>query len=225
MYLRHHYWKENLYGMVKIGGNHYLDNNSKNSYILVKLIFQYFPLTQTCFFLYSLQNRKMPFDEILNSNQQCLFCSTASLQNKDSKKPPEENKEDSVQLPPKAAKKSESVLCESCGDTFKSRDYLKTHVDIKHNNQTVACSICNAKFAAKHSLKRHIKRVHGTKNFICSTCGKGFAYETHLSKHVKVVHEKLTIVNKNKKCRFCDRKYFDKKSLTIHERSVHTGEF
>jgi len=54
---------------------------------------------------------------------------------------------------------------------------------------------------------------------MCKDCGNSFLKPDHLRRHIKSTHLK----QKNVKCRFCDKVFFDKYKARIHERK-HTGE-
>lgn len=117
-------------------------------------------------------------------------------------------------------------LCDLCGDVFQNTDKLQCHKKRAHYKNPVKCPKCPRVCASDYYLKRHIKRKHENhREFICSACGHGFAFKGELTSHFRNIHDKLRRPKKVYSCKFCDKTYKCTKSVVIHERSVHTGEF
>lgn len=69
-----------------------------------------------------------------------------------------------------------------------------------------------------------MKRKHEEhKTFMCAVCGRGFAFKGELTSHNRNVHDKNQRPKKQFKCQFCNKIYKCAKSVTVHERSAHTG--
>lgn len=64
-----------------------------------------------------------------------------------------------------------------------------------------------------------MKSHYEGKRFSCETCGTPFKTKPGLKRHKLKIHEKRA----DKKCSYCDRRYFDTHSLLVHERR-HRGE-
>lgn len=75
------------------------------------------------------------------------------------------------------------------------------------------CPKCD-KFISDKLIREHIKSHEGIKS-VCNKCNKQFSYKTSLQLHVLRVHEKS---RHNKKCRFCDKKFYRNRDLFSHEK-------
>lgn len=126
----------------------------------------------------------------------------------------------------KVPKLKEKKLCDLCGEVFKTADSLAVHKRNTHFRKSVKCEHCSRIFVSDYYLGRHVKRKHSEdKKFICPICGRGFAFKGELSSHNKKVHDKQLQPKKEFKCSFCSKTYMCNKSVTVHERSAHTGDF
>ncbi|XP_055379656.1 zinc finger protein 845-like [Condylostylus longicornis] len=93
------------------------------------------------------------------------------------------------------AKKNESVVCKTCGKTFKKQSKLEDHENVHlppEKQKLYSCPQCDKKFPIQASIQLHIKTVHmREKTLICEECGKIFATIAELNSH-KVVHSDFT---------------------------------
>ncbi|XP_045452094.1 zinc finger protein 431-like isoform X2 [Melitaea cinxia] len=138
---------------------------------------------------------------------------------------PDNRKRIKIKIPKKKEPKSkEKKLCDLCGEVFKTADSLTVHKKNTHFRKSVKCEHCSRTFVSDYYLSRHVKRKHSEdKKFICPICGRGFAFKGELSSHNKKVHDKHLKPKKQFKCSFCNKTYMCNKSVTVHERSAHTG--
>lgn len=125
---------------------------------------------------------------------------------------------------PKNKKPDPAKLCDLCGEVFRNHDRLTAHKKAVHFKNPVKCPKCPRVCVSEYYLNRHIKRKHdANRDFICSVCGQSFAFKGELSSHNKNVHNKHLKPKRTYQCKFCDKTYKCQKSVTIHERSIHTG--
>lgn len=101
--------------------------------------------------------------------------------------------------------------CDFCHKRYKSKTYLKTHIEYKHlnteaaqikaivsslrrvinhNKNAYSCEMCLKHFSSKNGLSYHEKRAHRTslQQFNCIICHKNFAYNQDLHLHIKNYH-------------------------------------
>ena len=54
-----------------------------------------------------------------------------------------------------------SVQCDICNETFASKDILRTHGKIVHEEiKDFLCDFCEMKFSNRWNLQNHISRIH-----------------------------------------------------------------
>src|SRR4029434_8550771 len=61
-------------------------------------------------------------------------------------------------------------MCESCGKSFASKEYLKHHARIHSGSRPYKCEICERAFAQRNSLHQHMK-THTGKHTHFQVCG------------------------------------------------------
>eukprot|EP01129_Flabellula_baltica_P017262 TRINITY_DN9515_c0_g1_i1.p1 TRINITY_DN9515_c0_g1~~TRINITY_DN9515_c0_g1_i1.p1 ORF type:complete len:273 (-),score=30.37 TRINITY_DN9515_c0_g1_i1:51-869(-) len=85
----------------------------------------------------------------------------------------------------------ERLLCEKCGETFKTQSTLKAHIQYKHSEEKLLfpCSLCDKQFTMEKNLKVHVSRSHlKEKPFECQFCHKKFGYNSSLKRHITNIH-------------------------------------
>jgi len=127
--------------------------------------------------------------------------------------------------------------CEECGDKFKRKKNLRTHMFRRHihkmKNQTfVECKICNMKFENNCSLKVHNEKHSDYRPFSCSVCHAGFKRNASLKLHMKTFHtkkqmddKKLQIIpNQPFSCSLCRASFKREYGLKVHIGKFHKTE-
>ena len=131
--------------------------------------------------------------------------------------------------------------CDICGKRFSTKQTLKEHRELLHNEAVTGgsnfkCSFCEKTYQLKKSLDRHVRENHSIANMKknldyvqdldtvaeikCEYCEKSFKRNEYLKRHVKSVHAK----NKSFACSMCDMKFVRKDKLNQHVKSVHIGK-
>ena len=119
-------------------------------------------------------------------------------------------------------KSNQNYKCESCDKSFFKEQKLKLHIYIVHEGKTASkCELCGKMFLIEVSLKRHIKLAHeGNAPCQCELCGKSFLKARRLKLHLQKVHESYSY-----KCEKCDNTFSSLKSLKMHNRIDHGGNY
>lgn len=113
---------------------------------------------------------------------------------------------------------SESIICDICGQIYKTKASLKYHVGIHHGQNLFECELCNKKFTQKGALVRHMPLHTGERPHQCDKCGKQYLHYSSFHMH-QLAHDNI----RQKKCSICGMSLRSKSHLTRHMR-VHTGE-
>lgn len=114
--------------------------------------------------------------------------------------------------------------CLTCGKTFKTEAFLKTHQQT-HSNKRVLCHTCGKSFKSENSMAVHIRYEHtkvGT--FFCKPCNKYFSSEHKYKNHVKRSEKhtgKAPFVPIY--CEICGKAYKTEQILKSHLR-IHSEE-
>lgn len=90
---------------------------------------------------------------------------------------------------------------DQCNKTFKSKDYLKTHMKRihLHKKKFYKCDQCDKSLSSIFSLEKHIHSHRNIRHFNCEVCDKSFLNKHYLDVHLKIVHERSQILE----CRKC----------------------
>ena len=72
--------------------------------------------------------------------------------------------------------------CESCGETFLTKNKLKSHLE-NHGNPEFCCSVCGNYYLSKRRLSDHKRKAHGD-CFQCNVCDSTFKHASSLRNHV-----------------------------------------
>lgn len=83
------------------------------------------------------------------------------------------------------------VLCQYCGDAYKLKSQLDTHIYKKHKSaikqKTFPCPMCEKVFPERSALRGHIQRHNPTpKTIPCEICGKTFRSNRNVMQHSKI---------------------------------------
>ncbi|PIO13132.1 hypothetical protein AB205_0132110 [Aquarana catesbeiana] len=138
-----------------------------------------------------------------------------------------------------------SYLCSECGQSFKRRDHLESHVRL-HTGETFPCDECGKCFVQKFKLKAHLRTHTGEKLHTCTECGKSFSRKYRLMKHLIThtdgnpytcpdcglsfnqksdfwTHQKVHLVKSSLSCSECGIFFNTRTELAIHQRA-HAGK-
>lgn len=104
-------------------------------------------------------------------------------------------------------------VCDLCGDTFRKKAHIESHLLQLHLKQKVNCSTCNQYFHPEALRRHHQKCINLPKHEIqCNVCSKFFSRLEHLRTHEKNVHLKEKVV-----CIFC-QKSINENYLKTHQK-------
>lgn len=115
---------------------------------------------------------------------------------------------------------NENVACEICDSTFKSKNYLRSHIARVHydDGKQHKCKICQKTFKSPRYLRVHMKNSHkGSTKFRC--CAKNFGNEIDLEEHSKKKHKKERFV-----CQLCFKSLKNQNNLVMHMQKKHVNK-
>lgn len=143
-----------------------------------------------------------------------------------------------------------AIPCNSCGCSFTSVTFLKSHIEREHTDAKINCKFCDAKFTTRRVHKLHMTKVHAdlehpcdicqlmfydakklilhqaiahrpmSDKFVCRLCSQQFNQRGALRRHVIVHH----IQHRPFPCNVCDKKFLSKGDLEHHTRTSHLFE-
>uniref|UniRef100_A0A8D0GID8 GDNF inducible zinc finger protein 1 n=1 Tax=Sphenodon punctatus TaxID=8508 RepID=A0A8D0GID8_SPHPU len=106
-------------------------------------------------------------------------------------------------------------MCETCGKSFASKEYLKHHDRIHTGSKPFKCEVCFRTFAQRNSLYQHMKVHTGERPYCCDQCGKQFTQLNALQRHHRIHTGEKPFM-----CNACGRTFTDKSTLRRHT-SIH----
>lgn len=107
-----------------------------------------------------------------------------------------------------------SLICETCGKSYKNKKSLRGHKLIHTNkNNTKSCEICGKVLAAVN-YNRHLNSHNENNKHKCSFCDKTFHQLSNLKSHM-TIHKKTEPVE----CNICNKTFRNPKSLCYHKKS------
>ncbi|KAM7362670.1 uncharacterized protein ACRADG_013253 [Cochliomyia hominivorax] len=167
------------------------------------------------------------FKPAVNSNKQyaCDLC-PRSYGRKDSlrkhiktqhlNKPSQDETDKTVK--PSKQKDKERFLCTYCGQSYKSKCGLDSHILAHTGERPFSCDICSKTFRRIKGLQLHRVIHSDEKPHQCSECGKGFKRVDKLKIHMRV-HSEL----RPYKCSECEKTFKYPNVLRTHMH-IHTGQ-
>ncbi|CAG9098099.1 unnamed protein product [Plutella xylostella] len=107
--------------------------------------------------------------------------------------------------------------CELCGNIYKTRSILETHLKSHTGVKLYSCSVCPKRFTrAAHKIV-HMRAHMGIKPYICEICGRSSTKRQDLIRHLRIHSDE-----KKYNCPTCDRKFKRSGDVHAHMRT-HTG--
>jgi len=84
---------------------------------------------------------------------------------------------------------NKKFACDNCGQFYRQKSYLQTHMKVCLNTKGANCEECGGKFKTKTELVNHEKKHHsGDKPYLCSICSVSFGSYSSYIAHGKNVH-------------------------------------
>jgi KRAB domain-containing zinc finger protein len=101
------------------------------------------------------------------------------------------------------------IVCEECGEKFKTNGHLMKHNSKVHNQIRFPCPKCPQVLLSKALLETHMVRTHYPKKYRCPKCDKMFSTKNLLSYHDKLYHMAVL-------CKLCFVQFPSKRDLRAH---------
>ena len=108
--------------------------------------------------------------------------------------------------------------CNLCIKSFRRKQHLKEHIQMKHTDQRFSCNECDFEAKMSHGLKRHIRIVHQGFKVKCDQCSFETCEISRLNNHKRRKHEML-----NFHCDVCDLSVKNKYLYQLHIKEEHKG--
>ncbi|XP_037541029.1 GDNF-inducible zinc finger protein 1 [Nematolebias whitei] len=102
-------------------------------------------------------------------------------------------------------------MCDACGKSFGSKEYLKHHLNIHTGSKPFKCDTCERSFAQRNSLSQHLKIHTGERPYKCTVCGKQFTQINALQRH-----QRIHTGEKPFMCVLCKRAFTDQSTFRRH---------
>ncbi|XP_041352840.1 zinc finger protein 62-like [Gigantopelta aegis] len=116
-----------------------------------------------------------------------------------------------------SAKTSRIYQCDVCSKMCYDSSQLRSHRRLHTGEKPFVCNICNKSFRMNACLNVHMRVHTGEKPYHCSTCSKDFRYQNTFNKHL-ATHQ--IDVEKQVKCKICDRLFMTRESLWDHKQKL-----
>ena len=116
-------------------------------------------------------------------------------------------------------KKQATFVCDECGNKYKQKGNLESHIAIVHKGIRLTCTYesCDLVCTAKGYLEKHIKIVHEGFRLKCDQCDYEAKSKQRLKEHEDKIHKEL----KPYKCKECDMTFSGKANLLRHSMAIH----
>ncbi|XP_076029599.1 uncharacterized protein LOC143018235 [Oratosquilla oratoria] len=115
-------------------------------------------------------------------------------------------------------------VCSKCDAQFVSKQELKTHIKLKHEEHK--CEVCNMTFKYSCLLIKHTQRMHMAKQerkkHHCEDCGRVYRFLPQLNKHRRLVHTHPE--ERVYKCSFCQLSFTSYNQRLRHYRATHRAK-
>lgn len=111
------------------------------------------------------------------------------------------------------------VLCDICGQHFRSAKNLRQHKRNDHATKPVTCTHCGLRIISKNKLRTHMQNFHNHR-YKCYACSDLFETHYRRSQHMMLVHKSREVVN----CSYCPRTFVYRSSMMRHVRETHLQE-
>lgn len=109
------------------------------------------------------------------------------------------------------------LLCPHCGEIYKTKHSLDSHIRFKHTESGMICETCQKRFRDNYALRRHRQSHEETSTLeMCTKCN---GYFKHLKNHSINCKAKKA---KELKCDICKVSFSEKKDLSMHIKRKHT---
>ncbi|CAD7092470.1 unnamed protein product [Hermetia illucens] len=109
-------------------------------------------------------------------------------------------------------------ICEICGNTYKYKHALESHMRRHRNEKPFSCEICGRAFVINFELRRHMRTHTGQKPYACRFCGRKFS---DFGSRIK--HERTHTGERPYTCETCGKSFAYSHVLSSHI-LTHTGE-
>lgn len=123
-------------------------------------------------------------------------------------------------------------MCETCGKSFGSKEYLRHHSNIHTGSRPYKCEQCGRSFAQRNSLHQHLK-IHTGDWHICfcslgdmmcfCSSEKSFAELDYVGVWYLHPPRMWSVGERPYSCKDCEKQFTQLNALQRHQR-IHTGE-
>uniref|UniRef100_A0A8D8XIA8 Zinc finger protein 27 n=1 Tax=Cacopsylla melanoneura TaxID=428564 RepID=A0A8D8XIA8_9HEMI len=123
------------------------------------------------------------------------------------------------------------LSCHQCGEKYKHKRTLQTHI-LKHSNtktktkvlkqaKKYKCRLCPKAFIHLSHLNDH-QYVHtGKKSHLCHLCSASFTSKRGLDGHIKVLHEGVERARDFSQCELCGKSFIHRHHYHRHKKNIH----
>ncbi|XP_059615911.1 zinc finger protein 225-like [Phlebotomus argentipes] len=111
--------------------------------------------------------------------------------------------------------------CNECGQTFKMRSSILSHIEKHNKSKKYQCQYCKRRFYKASIRKAHIYRFHlkRTLEFKCPQCPNEYSKSSQLKAHIKEAHKEDTTFQ----CDRCGKNFKSCSILTSHMK-IHSDK-
>uniref|UniRef100_A0A182YKJ3 Uncharacterized protein n=1 Tax=Anopheles stephensi TaxID=30069 RepID=A0A182YKJ3_ANOST len=95
-------------------------------------------------------------------------------------------------------------ICEICGNSYKTLNRLKAHLNLHSDARNHQCTVCGHKFKTRRGLTEHVESKHERKSFPCKICGVQYSWKKGLERHMSTTHKGKPMKHV---CKICDKAF------------------